>query len=76
MPIYEYHCDKCNHNFECLVLGSDQPECPSCNSKEVNKLISACGFITKGTGGETVSRSAANSSCSGCTATSCSGCGH
>lgn len=76
MPIYEYHCDKCNHNFEYLVFGSDEVICPSCNGKAVNKLMSACGFVTKGGGGETVSRSAADSSCGGCVATSCAGCGH
>lgn len=76
MPIYEYHCDNCNQDFECLVFGNEKPGCPGCDSKKVNKLLSPCGFISKGSGGETVSRSAGTSSCSGCAATSCAGCSH
>ena len=76
MPIYEYHCDNCNHDFEYLVFGKEQPECPSCRGKNVNKLISACGFLSKSSDGATTRRAAADSSCSGCASTSCSSCGH
>ena len=76
MPIYEYHCEKCGKDFECLVMGSDEPECPHCESKEVSRLLSACGFVSKGASGETVSQSAGTSSCAGCSATSCATCGH
>jgi putative FmdB family regulatory protein len=75
MPIYEYHCEKCGQDFECLIFGHDKPECSACRSKKVTKQMSACGFVSKGGGGETLSKSA-GSSCSGCAATSCSGCGH
>ena len=75
MPIYEYHCEKCGQDFECLVLGSHKPECTACSSKKVTKLMSACGFVSKGAGGRTVS-SSAGSSYSGCTSGSCAGCGH
>jgi putative FmdB family regulatory protein len=41
MPIYEYQCRKCNHEFEFLVLPTlSPPECPSCKSKDLEKLIS------------------------------------
>ena len=76
MPIYEYQCVKCNHEFECLVFGNEKPDCPSCNSKKVNKMMSACGFVSKGGSGETMARSAGASSCSGCAASSCAGCSH
>jgi len=76
MPIYEYHCDKCSHDFESIVFGKEKPACPVCSSKKVNKLISACGFMSKGTGGETVKTSASSSSCGSCSASSCAGCGH
>ena len=75
MPIYEYHCEKCGEDFECLIIGNDTPECSSCTSKKVTKLMSACGFVSKGGGGQTVS-SSAGSSCSGCTTTNCAGCSH
>jgi putative FmdB family regulatory protein len=73
MPIYEYHCEKCGQDFECLIIGSDTPQCTTCNNKKVTKLMSACGFVSKGGGGETVS-SSAGSSCSSCSASSCAGC--
>ena len=75
MPIYEYHCEKCGQDFECLVFGSHKPECTACKSKKVTKLMSACGFVSKGSGGQTV-RSTAGSSCSGCSAGSYAGCNH
>lgn len=75
MPIYEYHCEKCGQDFECLIFKTDaKPHCSSCNSPKVNRLMSACGFVSKGAGGETVSASASSSSCGGCTASSCAGC--
>ena len=75
MPIYEYRCEKCGQDFECLVMGSAKPECTACNSKKVRKLMSACGFVSKGGGGATV-KSAAGSSCGSCHAGSCAGCKH
>jgi len=75
MPIYEYHCEKCGEDFECLILGNDKPECKACNSKKVSKLMSACGFVSKDGSGGTVS-SSAGASCSGCSAGSCAGCSH
>ena len=76
MPIYEYHCKTCDKDFECLVFGSDPVACPECSGTEVCRLMSACGFVSKGEGGQTTRKAAADSSCSGCSATSCSGCGH
>ena len=76
MPIYEYHCSSCECDFEYLVIGKTKPDCPDCQSKKVKKLMSACGFVSKGAGGETVSQSAGSSACSGCAGTSCAGCGH
>jgi putative FmdB family regulatory protein len=76
MPIYEYQCDQCGHEFESLVFGCEAPVCPTCESHQVTRLMSCCGFVSKSAGGQTVSSSAASSSCGGCSATSCAGCGH
>ena len=76
MPIYEYCCKDCNNSFEKLVFGSEKPDCPSCSSKQVTRLMSSCGFVSRGSGGETTTASASDSSCGGCAATSCAGCGH
>lgn len=52
MPIYEYHCNRCGHNFEAMQrIGEDPVKlCPECNGEEVNRLISATSFRLKGTG--------------------------
>ena len=78
MPIYEYQCNACKKEFETLVLGSDTPACPGCDSHDLSRMLSRCGFISKSTGpgGETqVTTSAASSACGSCTAGSCSSCG-
>jgi len=42
MPIYEYRCASCGHEFETLVLRKDEAvSCPQCQSAELDKLISA-----------------------------------
>lgn len=54
MPIYEYACGnpKCGHQFEVLQKMSDNPisTCPECRSKKVTKMVSAAGFVLKGSG--------------------------
>lgn len=41
MPIYEYHCEPCQREFELLVRSSSEtPRCPSCGSDQVGKLFS------------------------------------
>jgi len=74
MPIYEYHCDDCDKDFEYLVFGSDKPVCPTCDGQEVKKLMSAGTFFSKGSSGETVKMPAGSSSCGGCAGTSCATC--
>ena len=46
MPIYEYKCSKCEHQFEVIQRFSDNPveSCPECNKKSVQKLVSAPSF--------------------------------
>ena len=52
MPIYEYKCSKCEHQFEVIQRFSDNPveSCPECNEKSVKKLVSAPSFRLKGGG--------------------------
>ncbi len=52
----------------------DRVCCPECRSENACRLMSACGFKSKGASGEIASQSASASSCSGCTAGSCAGC--
>lgn len=53
MPIYEFRCAKCGHEFESLQKISDpDPEvCPECGeSGGISRLISAAAFRLKGGG--------------------------
>ena len=52
MPIYEYQCAACGHQFETLQKFSDTPfsKCPDCGKDALSKLISAPAFRLKGSG--------------------------
>ncbi|MGQ0658682.1 MAG: FmdB family zinc ribbon protein [Chromatiales bacterium] len=52
MPIYEYLCAACGHELEAMQSISEAPlkQCPSCNRKTLRKVVSAAGFVLKGTG--------------------------
>lgn len=41
IPIYDYSCQACQHQFEALILKGENPECPSCGSTDLERLISA-----------------------------------
>jgi|UniRef100_A0A7C4ARG2 putative FmdB family regulatory protein len=71
MPIYEYHCPKCDDTFEKLVFGDDQVVCPVCGGS-VERMISCCNF--KSGAGDFKTSGTGKSSCSGCSATSCATC--
>ena len=52
MPIYEYRCPDCEHEFETLQRMSDDPVgvCPSCGSTAVARVLSAPAIHFKGSG--------------------------
>jgi putative FmdB family regulatory protein len=51
VPIYEYECRECGHEFEELMRHTDpDPACPACGQVEVQKLISHTSFQLKGSG--------------------------
>ena len=52
MPIYEYICGDCGHEFEKLQKLSDAPlrDCPDCELPFLKKKISAPGFRLSGSG--------------------------
>src|SRR5437762_3594987 len=50
MPIYEYACRACGHEFEALVLpGSGEPGCPSCESCDLERRPSGFAVSSDGT---------------------------
>lgn len=52
MPLYEYICEACRHEFELIQKFSEKPEktCPACGKKKVIKKVSKAGFQLKGGG--------------------------
>jgi len=52
MPIYEYQCRACEHEFETIQKISDPvlTQCPVCGKDQLHKKISAVAFRLKGGG--------------------------
>jgi putative FmdB family regulatory protein len=48
MPIFEYQCKECDHQFEALVFGKDKAECPKCHSKKLAPQLSVFAVSAKG----------------------------
>lgn len=48
MPIYEYQCRTCSHEFELLVLKDTVTACPACESRDLEQLLS--GFAVSSDG--------------------------
>jgi len=59
VPIYEYSCRSCQHEFETLVRGGETPSCARCASTALDKKLSV--FATQGE-----STSAAPAACGTC----------
>jgi len=45
MPIYEYACQKCGREFESLVRSNTVPECPRCQSTQLEKRLSVFATV-------------------------------
>ena len=52
MPIYEYGCKACEHEFETIQKLSEAPlvDCPACGEATLRKKVSAAAFRLKGGG--------------------------
>jgi putative FmdB family regulatory protein len=37
MPLYQYACKQCEHQFKTLVFEGDEVECPRCRSRQLEK---------------------------------------
>jgi putative FmdB family regulatory protein len=71
VPIYEFACGRCGHEFERLVraTGARVP-CPSCGARKVVKKFSVFG--SKSGGSFTPSKGGGG--CTSCSKSSCSSC--
>ena len=48
VPIYEYTCNGCSHEFELLIRGSEKPKCPECGKGRLTKKFSVPAAHTHG----------------------------
>ena len=51
MPLYEYACKRCEHEFETLVFKGEMVSCPRCQAENVERLLSVPAKPVQG-GGE------------------------
>lgn len=47
MPIFEYICKECDHEFEALVMGSQKADCPKCHSRKLVPQLSVFAVSAK-----------------------------
>ena len=47
MPIFEYICKECHHEFEALVYGKEKAECPKCHTKKLEAQLSVFAVSAK-----------------------------
>ena len=47
MPIYEYICKQCHHQFEALVYGKEKAECPKCHATKLEPQLSVFAVSAK-----------------------------
>ena len=65
MPIFEYVCKECKHEFETLVFGKQKAVCPKCQSKKLEPQFSVFAVSAKG-GAATPSSLSAPGPCGAC----------
>jgi putative FmdB family regulatory protein len=47
MPMFEYTCRACAHQFEMLVLKTITPACPKCASQDLERQVSLPALKTE-----------------------------
>lgn len=48
MPIFEYVCRDCDHQFEAIVYGNQKADCPKCHSKKLSPQLSVFAVSSSG----------------------------
>lgn len=78
MPIYEYACGKCSHQFEVLQRMGEKscPPCEKCGSKRTARKFSTFAMHGSSRSSGAEGGHAHGSGCGGCGRGSCSGCKH
>jgi len=64
MPIFEYVCKECDHEFEAIVMGGKKAECPKCHSHKLAPQLSVFAVSAKGSSSR--ASAAAPGACGSC----------
>lgn len=65
MPIFEYICKECRHEFETLVFGKQKAECPKCQSNKLEPQLSVFAVSAK-SGASSMPASMPSGPCGSC----------
>ncbi|MGD0758289.1 MAG: zinc ribbon domain-containing protein [Candidatus Sulfotelmatobacter sp.] len=63
MPIFEYICQECHHQFEALVFGKQRAKCPKCDATKLDPQLSVFAVSAKGSSSGATSSGGACGSC-------------
>jgi putative FmdB family regulatory protein len=63
MPLFEYACRECDHQFEALVRAGATPECPSCHATDLERRLSVFAARANGMSAEPMPASGACGRC-------------
>jgi putative FmdB family regulatory protein len=66
MPLFEYECRGCGRQFEFLTREGQSPGCPSCQSVNLQKLLSVFAVSTRGASSDPAPFPAATGACGSC----------
>jgi putative FmdB family regulatory protein len=47
MPIFEYQCTSCHHEFEALIFGNEKTYCPKCKNEDLAPKLSVFAVSAK-----------------------------
>ncbi len=63
MPIFEYVCKECDHQFEALVYGKEKAECPKCHGRKLVPQLSVFAVSAKSAASSAAQTTGACGSC-------------
>lgn len=77
MPLYEFKCRDCDHQWdERVQYRAPLPDCPECGSGEVKKVYHATALIFKGSGWHVNDYASGKAAANGTNGTESNGDGH
>jgi putative FmdB family regulatory protein len=63
MPIFEYICKECRHQFEALIYGKEKAACPKCHATKLEPQLSVFAVSAKSSSSASAASSGPCGSC-------------